>query len=243
MPETVKILGVDIHKINMEESLLQIKKWIEKNSFSHMVFTPNAEMTVKAHDDPAFRRILNGADLRVPDGAGILLASRLLGSPVQERVAGFDLLVKLCQLAHKKDYTAFFLGAKPGIAKKAAESINRRGKSAPIVGYHHGYLDHDEKVKAIEEINKLSPDILFVGMGVPLQEKFVHKNLHKLNVRVAVTIGGSFDVLAGEVKRAPTFMQKMGMEWFYRLLQEPQRLGRMMALPRFILLILKEKYF
>lgn len=237
----IEILGVQIDQINMEAAVKRVDKYITAyDNKRYMVVTPNSEMLVMAYDNPDFADILNRADLSIPDGAGVVLASHMLNSPLEERVAGFDLMGKLLELAQERDYRVFFLGGKESVLEKALNKIKNNFPGLKIVGFHHGYLDPDLTVWLIEEINGLDVDILFVGMGVPLQERFLNDNLAKLKVKVAMTVGGSYDVLADEVKRAPQWMQKLGLEWLFRLIQEPFRIGRMMALPRFVLLVFKE---
>ncbi len=241
--EELEILGIKIHKIDMKEALFIIENFIKKGDKSYLVLTPNAEIIVRSQTDKDFARILNSSDLSTADGASILLASKFLYKEgIKSKVAGFDLMKRLFAKAVKKDYSIYLLGGKPGIAKKSKERLSKEFPGINIKAYHHGYLDKKLQSYVIQDINKVKPDLLFVGMGVPLQEKFLDKNLEKLNVRVAMTVGGSFDILAGESKRAPLYWQKLYIEWLYRLIQEPSRLGRMMSLPRFMYLILFEKF-
>lgn len=237
----IEILGVQIDQIKMEAAVKRVDKYINAHDNKrYMIVTPNSEMLVMAYDNPGFADILNRADLSVPDGAGVVLASHILTLPLEERVAGFDLMGKLLKLAQERDYRVFFLGGKDSVLEKALNKIKNNFPGLKIAGSHHGYLDPALTFRLIEEINGLDVDILFVGMGVPLQERFLNDNLANLKVKVAMTVGGSFDVLADEVKRAPQWMQMLGLEWLFRLIQEPSRIGRMMALPRFVLLVFKE---
>ena len=250
----VDILGVKINKITMKESCNKIFSFIEDNSKA-VVVTPNAEMIMKARENDELANILNNADLSLPDGAGVLMASRLFNLDIKERVSGFDILTELLSYSdYKNEYSVYFLGGRPGIAEKMVKRLKENPKKTlpanknlssklKISGFHHGYLDQELKKKVIDEINDKEPDILFVGMGVPLQEKFLEENLAKLNIKVGITVGGSFDVLAGELNRAPGWMQKIGLEWFYRLLQEPQRFKRIMVLPHFVLIVLYKVIF
>ena len=250
----VDILGIKINKITMRESCTKIFSYIDKDKKA-VVVTPNAEMIMKARENEELADILNSADLSLPDGAGVLLASNLFNLDIKERVSGFDILTEILSYSdYDKDYSVYFLGGKPGIAEKMVKRLKENPeKNLPtnkslasnlkISGFHHGYLDQEMKAKVIEEINEKNPDILFVGMGVPLQEKFLKENLDKLNVNVGITVGGSFDVLAGELKRAPVWMQKIGLEWFYRVLQEPKRFKRIISLPYFVLIVLYKVIF
>ena len=244
----IKILNIKIDNVDMLKASARIVEFIASDSpKSFLVVTPNSEIVVRAQKDHRLARILNKADLAVPDGAGIVLASRILAKkPLPERVAGFDLLLKLLSLAVQNNYRIYLLGGRPGIVERARDRITAFYPGVNICGQYHGYLERQEQKKIISEINQLKPDLLFVGMGVPLQEKFLAQNLPLLKVKVAMTVGGSFDILAGEASRAPLWLQRANLEWFYRLLKEPARLERMLALPKFVYLIGKEflgKYY
>jgi N-acetylglucosaminyldiphosphoundecaprenol N-acetyl-beta-D-mannosaminyltransferase len=227
----------------MEQAVARVRELITDQSQASLVVTPNSEMLALAHEDRELARILNSADLATADGIGLVIASKILGEPLQERVAGFDLISSLFTELAEEDVNFYFLGGKPGVVDRAVVELKKDYPELKISGYHHGYLDRENQQQVIKEINQKNIDLLLVGMGVPLQEKFLDKNLADLNVGAAITVGGSFDVLAGEVERAPLWMQKAALEWFYRLLQEPSRFGRMLALPKFIYLVLKSKYF
>lgn len=226
----------------MKQAVARVKKLISDKQRASLVVTPNSEMIAMAAENRDFARILNSADLATADGIGVVIASKILGRALEERVAGFDLINCLFKEFAEENINFYFLGSKPGVVDIAVKNLKDKYPNLNISGYHHGYLDRDDQHKIIAEINSKNIDLLLVGMGVPLQEKFLDKNLKKLNVGAAVTVGGSFDVLAGEVNRAPLWMQKAALEWFYRLLQEPSRFGRMLSLPKFILLVLKSKF-
>jgi len=226
----------------MEQSVARVRELVFETPKTSLVVTPNSEMIAMAAEDRELARILNSADLATADGIGVVIASKILGKSLAERVAGFDLISCLFKEFAEEDINFYFLGSKPGIVDRAVENLKKDYPNLNIAGYHHGYIDRDGQQKIIEEINSKNIDLLLVGMGVPLQEKFLDNNLKQLKVGAAVTVGGSFDVLAGEVNRAPLWMQKAALEWFYRLLQEPSRFGRMLSLPKFIFLVLKSKY-
>lgn len=227
----------------MEASVKKVEKLASQKEKSSLIVTPNSEMLAVAAENKELAEILNSADLATPDGIGVVIASKILGFPLEERVAGFDLISNLFQETAEKDFNFYFLGSKPGVVDRAVINLNNKYPKLNITGFHHGYLDKENQKKVIAEINSKNIDILLVGMGFPLQEKFLDNNLDRLKVGAAVTVGGSFDVFAGEVKRAPLWVQKIALEWFYRLLQEPSRFGRMLALPKFIYLVIKSKYF
>ncbi|MFW6026067.1 MAG: WecB/TagA/CpsF family glycosyltransferase [Candidatus Woesearchaeota archaeon] len=248
MDEKVDILGVKINKLNMEEALNRIFFTIKKGK-KIMVVTPNAEMIMRARKNNELKYILNEADLSLADGAGVLLASKLLNIDIKERVSGFDLLTEILSYDEfPNKFSVYFLGAKPEVVDKMIKNLINNSKllannkslakNLEIAGYHHGYLNSDLKKELIKDINEKEPNILFVGMGAPLQEKFLKENMEKLNINVGVTVGGSFDVLAGNLKRAPKFIQKIGLEWLYRLIQEPKRFKRTLLLPQFALIAL-----
>jgi len=241
LSKQTKILTLKINNITMQELIEKLIDIIQNSSDKKLIYTPNSEIVVRAYDDKAFSELLNRADYLVPDGAGLLLAARLIGEPLQERVAGFDLMRNLLKQAAGQDISFYFLGGKPGIIDSAVTNIKSELPELNMAGFHHGYLDQDLEESVIVDINEKQPDILLVGMGVPRQEKFFNKYFDELKIKVGLTVGGSFDVWAGEVDRAPLLMQKLYLEWFYRLLQEPTRWKRMMAIPRFIYLVLKEK--
>jgi len=241
LKEIIEILTLKINNITMKEIVNDLINSIRKGKEKQLIYTPNSEIVVKAFDNGDFSRLLNEADYLTPDGAGLLIAARLLGQPLQERVAGYDLMRNLLREVADKDISVYFLGGKPGIVDSAVDNIKKELPELNMAGFHHGYLDSDTKEMVIEDINNKKPDILMVGMGVPLQEKFFDSYFDQLNIKVGLTVGGSFDVIAGKAKRAPLWMQKMYLEWFYRLLQEPKRFKRMLALPRFLYLVFKEK--
>jgi N-acetylglucosaminyldiphosphoundecaprenol N-acetyl-beta-D-mannosaminyltransferase len=240
--DVLKILEVNIDRLDMQGAVERVKNLLSEDGPS-LIVTPNSEILAAAAEDAELARILNSADLALPDGAGVILASKIMGQKLPERVAGFDLITELFAQLENKDCSFYFLGSKPGIVDKAAAELKKRYPNLNIAGYHHGYLDKELQQNVTAEINEKGIDLLLVGMGVPLQERFLDKNLDGLNVKAAVTVGGSFDVIAGEVKRAPLWMQKAGLEWFYRLVQEPSRFGRMLLLPKFIYLVIRSKYF
>lgn len=242
MADQIEILGVKINRLKIGHAKNIIDGFVQSGPGQRMVLTPNSEQLVMAQQDQEFLEILNCADLSVPDGAGLVLASKLLRQPLEARVAGFDLMQEILALAAEKGYSIYLLGGKPGTAQLARQKIAAAYPAIEICGCHHGYLDRELGQQVIEQINRLAPAILFVGMGFPLQEKFLKKNLPRLQVRVAMTVGGSFDVLAGHVKRAPLWLQRSNLEWLFRLFQQPGRFIRMLALPRFIYLVFRQSF-
>lgn len=226
----------------MNQAVARVEKLLSQKDKSALIVTPNSEIIARAAKDPQLLKILNSADLATPDGIGVVLAAKILGDSLEERVAGFDLINSLFEEFAAKNINFYFLGSQEGIIEQAAKNIEKKYPNLNLVGYHHGYLNQDNRQQLISEINSKQIDLLLVGMGFPLQEKFLAENLAELEVGAAVTVGGSFDVLAGQSKRAPLWVQKIGFEWFYRLLREPSRIGRTLYLAKFVLLVLKSKY-
>ncbi len=231
----VEIVGVGIDRVTMAEAVDRLREYLQEERCS-MVFTPNSEILIEAVKDPELEEILNKGQLVVPDGIGVVIASRFYGMPLQERVAGFDLMNRLFEVGDGLGCRIFMLGGKEGIAEEAAEKLKLRFPGLVVAGTRNGYFDAGDEAGIVEEINRSGADILLAALGAPKQEKFIFRHRDTLCVKIAMGVGGSFDVLAGRVKRAPEFYQKAGLEWFYRLIKEPRRIGRMMRLPKFILL-------
>lgn len=240
MIEKIPILDIPISKLTLSQVLETATDYL-KQPACHMIFTPNSEMLMVAQKDPELKMVLQQGDVVVPDGIGVVIASRLLGHGLPERVTGFDIMQSFLDMGNQHNYSVYFLGGKPGITDIMVEKIQKRYPHLKICGHYHGYFDAKEENAILEEINQLKPDFLFVALGMGKQEKWIYANREKVNSHIAIGVGGSFDVLAGKVKRAPAFFQKAGLEWFYRLVQEPWRYKRMMALPYFILKVLQQR--
>ena len=235
MREKVEIVGVGIDKVNMDEAAGMLAEFLEMDICS-MVFTPNSEILLDAVKDREFEDILNSGQLVVPDGIGVVIASRFYGTPMEERVAGYDLMLRLMETADSQGRSIYLLGGKEGIAEEAAIKLTESYSGLKIVGTRNGYFESDEEERIIDEINSRNADILLAALGAPKQERFIYKYKEKLKTKIAMGVGGSLDVLAGRVKRAPVFYQKTGLEWFYRLIKDPKRFMRIMKLPKFIIL-------
>lgn len=184
---------------------------------------------------------INSADLVTPDGAGVVWASRILNRPVQERVTGIDLVQAVTERAQQEGWRMCLYGGKPGTAREAANNLQKKFPKLKIVGTYHGYQSSKELEEMYGHIADTNPDILLVALGAPLQEYWIRDNKETLGIPVMVGVGGSLDVLAGKAKRAPTWLQKAQLEWLYRLIKEPKRYKRMLALPKFMLMVLKMK--
>ena len=233
--ETVNILGVHVNKYTMDEAVALASLYLDEEGFN-MIFTPNSEILLYASNNPEFANVLNSADMVIPDGIGVVYGAKILGNPISERVAGFDLVCNLLPIMEKKGKSLYLLGAKPGVAEAAAENLVKQYPNLKIAGTHDGYFDNDDEV--IDDINKKSPDFLMVCLGFPKQENWIYNNRERLNVKLAIGAGGCLDVFAGTVQRAPEFYCNHGIEWLYRLIKQPSRFMRMLALPKFGLKVL-----
>jgi N-acetylglucosaminyldiphosphoundecaprenol N-acetyl-beta-D-mannosaminyltransferase len=203
------------------------------------VVTPNPEIVMLSRSDPSLADILNGADLVLPDGIGIIIGSKILGVPLKQRLPGIDFAQTLFSLMAERGMSLFLLGARPGVAAAAAENLARRFEGLNIVGENDGYFTDSGPV--IEKINSLSPDLLLVCLGAPQQERWMKHNAPKLNVGLMAGLGGSLDIFAGIAERAPEKWQRLGLEWLYRLKKDPGRASRMLALPKFVFAVIDQK--
>lgn len=229
----VDILGVKVASLTMAEAVAQAEMYMEERAGA-IIATANAEMILRAVKDAELRQILNDAALVVPDGAGTVWAAHHLGFSMPERVAGFDLVQELLRRAPARGQKVFFFGAAPGIAEAAKQKAEALYPGLSVVGTRDGYFTPAEEAAIVAAVREAAPDLLLVALGVPRQEKWLAKYLRTLGVPLAIGVGGTFDVMAGVVKRAPRWMQRAKLEWFYRGLAQPQRIGRLMALPRFV---------
>ncbi len=233
MTEKVEILGVQVDSLTMRQAVEEVEKLIalKKNS---IVATANAEMLMMATGDAELKKILNSAELVVPDGAGTVWAAHHLGKKMPERVAGFDLVQELMKIAPSKSIKFFLFGSAPGVAEKAKAKAEELYPGIKIVGTRNGYFKSEDEAEIISQIKNSAPDILLAALGVPKQEKWLAAHKKELNVPVSIGVGGTFDVMAGNVKRAPLWMQKAKLEWLFRALLQPSRAGRLVALPKFV---------
>ncbi len=243
MENKISLLGAGIHNVTMEEAMTVIDSFVAEGGL-HQVITLNAEILYQAQENQRLLRLINKADLVTPDGSGIVWGANYLGMPLKERVSGIDLLWEICRVAPEKGWRIYLLGAAPGVAEQAAANLKIKYEGISIAGVRNGYFDmssQEEVQSIVEEVRQAQADILFIAMGAPRQEYFIEDYGKEFGVKVAIGVGGSFDVVAGVVKRAPVFMQKMGIEWLWRLLCQPSRWKRMMNLPRFVRLVKKTK--
>lgn len=235
--DKINVLGVKIDNVTVEDATDRIFEML-KYGGNHAVFTPNSEMVYAAYKDSEFCDLLNSADMLTPDGIGIVYASKILDKPLASRAGGYDIACNLIDRIAKSGERLYLFGGKPDVAEKAAENIEKEYPFINIVGMHHGYFSPDEEDAIIADINEKNADILFVCLGSPMQEEWIFKNRDRLSCRVMMGIGGSLDVFAGVAERAPESWQNLGLEWLYRLIKEPRRFWRMLALPKFALTVL-----
>lgn len=241
----IKFLNIEIDNLTMDESIYKIDEFIKNRSISYVV-TPNIDHIVKLERDEEFKEVYKNADLILTDGMPLVWISKIKSTPIKEKISGSDLFPKICELAANKSYKMFFLGAAEGVAAKAAENLKKKFNKLDVVGTYspdYGFEKKEDEIKKIIEIiNEAKPDILAVGLGAPKQEKFIYKYRNKLNVPVSLAIGASIDFEAGNIKRAPKFMQNCGLEWFYRLCKEPRRMFKRYLIDDFAIFRLVLKY-
>ncbi len=237
-----KILGINIDNITLEEAGDITKELIENSNKScKMVVAPNTEFIMMSQKDEEFYKILNKADLATPDSVGVMIGGKLQKKPFKERIPGQAYFRKVLELGEKYNWTFYFLGGKSDTAEKATENIKKIYPKIKIVGYHEGFFEKDTEQDVIKQINSLKPNVLFVAMGAPIQEKWIHKHKQELKVDLAAGQGGTFDYEAGNIKRAPVIFQKIGIEWLWRLILQPSRIVRMVVLPIYLIKIVFTK--
>ena len=235
------ILGVRVDDINFEETIAAIVSFIEAGS-PHQIVTVNPEFVMEAQSNPEFRNIINQAALSLPDGIGLWWASRRLGDPIRQRVPGIDLVWRLAQLSHETKCRVFLLGAMPGVAEHAARKMETAFPSAQFVGIFSGSPRPDQAAEIVARVQAAKPDILLVAFGAPAQDLWIARYMDQLAAPVCIGVGGSFDYIAGEQPMAPDFLRRIGLEWVFRLLTQPWRWRRMLALPRFAWQVLWSKH-
>ncbi|MFS0576676.1 WecB/TagA/CpsF family glycosyltransferase [Sporosarcina sp. 179-K 3D1 HS] len=232
------ILGVQVNTENYDELIPKLFRNIDDKKKS-LVVAINPEKLMKAKDDPELKALLNRAEFQIPDGIGVIIASKLQKGNIKSRVTGVDMMDRVVREAARTGKSIFLYGAKPGVAETAADKLIETYSNLRVAGTQDGYEQDTQKV--IDTINAAQPDILFVAMGSPKQELWIEEHRENLHPILYQGVGGSFDVLAGNIKRAPAVFQKFGAEWLYRLLKEPSRIKRQMNLPKFLLEILTRK--
>lgn len=235
----IDILGVNFDNVNMNEAMEKCQEFLQ-NDKSNSIYTPNPEIVMKALENKEFMDILNSGSLVIPDGIGIVIASKIFKTPLKERVAGFDLICNLLELGKNGDISYFLLGHRFTI--EAKNKLEEKYPNISIVGtYEEPVIPgkfHIDEEKIIPILEELKPDIILVGLRSCEQEAFINKYINNNIFKIAIGCGGTIDVLSGQVKRAPKIFIKLHLEWFYRLLKNPSRIGRMMVLPKFLLKVI-----
>lgn len=240
--QSVRVLGIRVDKVTTEQALRLMERFVAEGH-PHQVVTLNPEFVMEAQRNAEFRATLEEADLALPDGVGLLWAAYLLGHRLPERVTGSDTVPLIAEMSARRGYRLYLLGAAPGVAEKAAEVLRRKYPGVQIVGTYAGSPDPADEEEIVARIRAASPDFLFVAYGAPRQEMWIHRNLRRLGVPVCMGVGGTLDFIAGIAVRAPRWMRKMGLEWLHRLLYQPWRWRRMLALPRFAYLVVRQALF
>ena len=236
-----EICGVPVDCLTMSDAVRVTEHWIEMGEHPLAILAVNPEKVIRAQRDPTLLATLQASGLLIPDGIGVVFAVRLLGLGQIERVPGSELMPKLCERSAQRGYKIFLFGANQEVISQAAEVLLQRYSGLNIVGTQHGYVKEEEMPSVITAINSSQADLLFVALGSPKQELWMTRYLPALNVKVCQGVGGTFDVIAGRVKRAPLGFRLLHLEWFYRLLSQPSRMFRQTALPMFALCVLRKR--
>lgn len=234
-------LGLNFDKFTLQESLGEIERHISERNKA-MMFTPTSELIVRSASDSFLREVYNRADLLTIDGYVVYYAARVFACPVKEPVSAVRLMFNFLKSAHERKYRLYMLGAKDEVVNKVVENLRAQYPGINIVGWHNGYFDFDKDEAVVEDIKKNKPDVLFVALSTPLKEKFISKNLEAMDIPVSIGVGGSFDIIAGKYSLAPEWISRIGLEWLYRLFQEPKRLFKRYAVTnsKFIYLLMKK---
>ncbi|MGB5824626.1 MAG: WecB/TagA/CpsF family glycosyltransferase [Proteocatella sp.] len=244
----MRILGVRIDHVDMKKAVARATQSMDSKK-PFVIVTPNSEIVVKANNEPELMDFIEKAGMVVPDGIGLVIGSKLVKQPLAQRVTGIDLMVELVKYASAHQKSIYLLGGKPGVAAQAAEKLKDQYPGLEVAGTHHGYFKglhtgakgHSEEMAVVEDIKAKKPDMIFVAFGAPKQEYFIDVYKDVLGAGLLMGVGGSLDVISGNLQRAPEIYQKMGMEWAYRLAKEPWRIKRAGALPIFALNVLIRK--
>lgn len=237
--KTASIMGVNFHAVTLEKAVEIAMERIHSKNKGYVV-TPNSEIVYLCRTEPDLADLINHACLVLPDGIGVVYAAKILREPIYGKVAGIEFAEQLMKQMALERKSVFFLGAKPGIAEAAAKKLQSKYPGLVVKGSRDGYFKDD--AEAIASVNAAGGvDVVLVCLGAPKQERFMAQYQEQLNATILCGLGGTLDVFAGTVQRAPNFFIRLGLEWFYRLLKEPQRIGRMMSLPKFMLQVFKAK--
>ncbi|WP_058300344.1 WecB/TagA/CpsF family glycosyltransferase [Gorillibacterium timonense] len=236
----VSLYGVPFSKLNFKETVDLLVQTVEAK-MPAQVITANPIMVMKALEDPAYMAMMQRAEVIVPDGAGVVWATGYIGKPVAEKVAGIELMHELFRIGEERGWRVYLLGTAPDTIRIAVEKLRERYPKLILAGYRDGYFKADQDQEVLSEIQQTAPDLLFVGRGADTQEPWIDRYKEELGVPLVMGVGGSLDILAGKLKRAPKWMIKLRLEWFYRLAKEPTRYKRMLVLPKFALKVMRDR--
>lgn len=237
MFETVDVLGAKISNATIDEVAATLAERIKKKK-NTVVYTPNSEIIEQFRKDNSLMEMLNSADILTADGIGVVYGAKILGTPLKGRAAGYDIACKLLEIGAKEGFRFYLFGSREEVGQLAKKNIEKKYPGIQICGTQHGFF----KEPVGEKIAAENPDVLFVCLGAKKQEQWIFENKHLFDGTIFLGIGGSLDVFAGVVKRAPDIFIKLNLEWFYRLMKQPSRFIRMLALPRFLWQVILEKF-
>lgn len=238
----VRILDVPFSNLTMDETVNALHTRLNsgESRLFHLI-TANPEIVMAARKDAGLKTILEEADMITPDGIGVVKAAKWFGENIPERVTGCDLLLRLLELGNHEKWSFYFLGADEETSRKAVENIQQKYPGVIIAGRHHGFFKPEDEPRILEDIAKSNPTFLIIALGAPRAEKWIYTHKSSLPVQLAMGVGGSLDIIAGKVKRAPAIWQKLNLEWLHRLLSQPSRWRRQLILPLFVLTCLRER--
>ena len=233
-------MDVCVHEVTMAQAMDTIAGFIAEGKPHHVV-TLDASMCVAARHDPELRAVIWGAELVTPDSAGVLWAAGRFGIRLPERVSGVEIVAELAAGAPRTGISLYLLGAAPGVAEEAARKLLDAHPGCRIAGTHHGYFAAEDDAFVVEQVRQTRPDVLCVAMGIPKQEKWIARHRDALGIPVMIGVGGTLDVLSGRARRAPLWMRRTNLEWLYRVLVNPRKIGKVMTLPRFVAMVLSDR--
>ncbi|MEN6550534.1 MAG: WecB/TagA/CpsF family glycosyltransferase, partial [Candidatus Cryosericum sp.] len=239
MPERIHVAGIPVDNVDMDEAVAVVRDYVS-TGLPHLGVAINPEKVIKAKQDKSLEHILRKSDLNFCDGVGIIWASRIIyHERIRARVTGVDLFLRLLEEANARRWRLFLVGSRPEVIERVVSVIADRYPEIKVVGFHDGYFSAEQEPALVAEIAAARPDLMFVGMGSPRQEKFIFSHLNEMHVPFAMGVGGSYNVLSGEFKRAPDAVQRLGLEWLYRFVLDPKRLPRVLPLPRFLAIVVR----
>ncbi len=238
----VNILGLPVDNLSRDQAVVKVMKMIEKGGVNHLFFlNPYKIQRIKSNSD--LKLIFSKASMYLTGGAGLQWASKMLGHPIKERIPILSFMMDIIRVAEMKEYTIFLVGSKPEIVERAFFNIKKSFPNIRIIGRHGGYFSEDREQAIIEAVKKSEPDIIFAGFGFPKEDKWIHKIKNEIKDGVLISVGGSFDIISGEIKKAPPFFMGRGLDWFYRIITRPWRFGRLLNVILFFIRVTFKRIF